>query len=156
MRALIQRVRHAEVRIDGEVSGSIGQGILVLLGVAPDDDEKIGAYLADRCAGLRIFEDEQGKMNKSLIDINGSALVISQFTLCADVSAGRRPSFSGAAHPEKANILYEHFKSALAKLGIPVASGEFGAEMLVEIDNAGPVTMMLETTVNAAGKPALR
>ena len=156
MKALIQRANRGRVTVHGRETGAIGTGLVILLGVMPEDDERMAEYLADRCAGLRIFEDEQGKMNKSLIDINGSALVISQFTLCADVSAGRRPSFSGTAHPEKANALYEHFKSALAKLGIPVASGEFGAEMLVEIDNAGPVTLMLETTVNAAGKPALR
>ena len=156
MKALIQRVSRGRVTVLGRETGAIGAGLVILLGVMPEDDERMAEYLADRCAGLRIFEDEQGKMNKSLLDIGGSALVISQFTLCADVSAGRRPSFNSAAHPEKANPLYEHFKAALARLGVPVASGEFGAEMLVEIDNVGPVTMMLETTINAAGKPALR
>ena len=155
MKALIQRVKYGRVTVAGRETGSIGQGLVILLGVMPDDDERIADYLADRCAGLRIFEDEQGKMNRSLIDINGAALVVSQFTLCADVSAGRRPSFSGAAHPEKADALYEYFKTAMQKLGITTASGEFGADMLVEIGNDGPVTMMLETTINAAGKPAL-
>ena len=115
MKALIQRVNRGRVTVLGRETGAIGAGLVILLGVMPEDDERIAEYLADRCAGLRIFEDEQGKMNKSLLDIGGSALVISQFTLCADVSAGRRPSFNSAAHPEKANPLYEHFKAALAQ-----------------------------------------
>lgn len=156
MKALIQRVKYAKVTVDGCVTGSIGQGMLILLGVMPEDDERFAGYLADRCAGLRIFEDEQGKMNRSLLDIGGEALVVSQFTLCADVSAGRRPSFSGAAHPEKADALYEYFKGALEKLGVHTASGVFAADMLVELGNDGPVTMMLETTLNSAGKPALK
>ena len=156
MKALIQRVKYAKVTVEGRETGSIGQGLLILLGVMPEDDERFADYLADRCAGLRIFEDEQGKMNRSLLDIGGEALVVSQFTLCADVSAGRRPSFPGAAHPEKADALYEHFKGALEKLGIYIASGVFAADMLVELGNDGPVTMMLETTLNSAGKPALK
>ena len=156
MKALVQRVKCGRVTVGTRETGSIGQGLVILLGVMPEDDERMADYLADRCAGLRIFEDEQGKMNRSLVDIGGAALVVSQFTLCADVSAGRRPSFSGAAHPEKADKLYEYFKSALQKLGVPVASGEFGADMLVHIENDGPVTMMLETTINASGKPALK
>ena len=156
MKALIQRVKYAKVTVDGQITGSIGQGLLILLGVMPEDDERFADYLADRCAGLRIFEDDQGKMNRSLLDINGEALVVSQFTLCADVSAGRRPSFSGAAHPDKANELYEYFKSSLQKLGVSVASGIFAADMMVELGNDGPVTMMLETTLNTAGKPALK
>ena len=156
MKALIQRVKYAKVTVDSRETGSIGQGLLILLGVMPEDDERFADYLADRCAGLRIFEDEQGKMNRSLLDIGGGALVVSQFTLCADVSAGRRPSFSGAAHPEKANALYEYFKSSLQKLGVTVGSGEFDDDMLVELGNDGPVTIMMETTLNAAGKPALK
>ena len=156
MKALIQRVKCGSVTVDDRLTGSIEQGLVILLGVMPEDTEQLADYLADRCAGLRIFEDEQGKMNRSLLDIGGAALVISQFTLCADVSAGRRPSFSTAAPPEMADKLYEYFKSALQKLGITVASGEFGADMLVHIENDGPVTMMLETTFNAAGKPALK
>ena len=156
MKALIQRAKCGKVTVGDRLTGAIGQGLVILLGVMPEDDEKIADYLADRCAGLRIFEDEDGKMNRSLLDIGGEALVISQFTLCADVSAGRRPSFSGAARPEYADKLYEYFKSALARTGIRVASGEFGAEMLVHIENDGPVTIMLETTTNAAGKPALK
>lgn len=156
MKALVQRVKYARVTVGGRETGSVGQGLLILLGVMPEDDEKFADYLADRCAGLRIFEDEQGKMNRSLLDIGGAALVVSQFTLCADVSAGRRPSFSGAAHPAKADALYEYFKQALEKLGVRTASGEFGADMLVELGNDGPVTIMLETTLNFAGKPALK
>ena len=156
MKALIQRAKCGKVTVGDRLTGAIGQGLVILLGVMPEDNEKIADYLADRCAGLRIFEDEDGKMNRSLLDIGGEALVISQFTLCADVSAGRRPSFSGAARPEYADKLYEYFKSALARTGIRVASGEFGAEMLVHIENDGPVTIMLETTTNAAGKPALK
>ena len=156
MKALIQRVRRGRVSVDGQETGSIGQGLVILLGVMPEDDERIADYLADRCAGLRIFEDEAGKMNRSLLDIGGGALVVSQFTLCADLSAGRRPSFSGAAKPELADKLYIRFKEALARLGVEVASGIFAADMLVEIENDGPVTMMLETFINASGKPALR
>lgn len=156
MKALIQRVKCGRVTVGTRETGAIGQGLVIFLGVMPEDDERIADYLADRCAGLRIFEDEQGKMNRSLTDIKGAALVVSQFTLCADVSAGRRPSFSGAAHPEKADALYEYFKAALQKLNVPVASGEFGADMLVHIENDGPVTMMLETVINASGKPALK
>ena len=157
MKALIQRVRRGRVSVDGQETGSIGQGLVILLGVMPEDDERIADYLADRCAGLRIFEDENGKMNRSLLDIGGGALVVSQFTLCADLSAGRRPSFSGAAKPELADRLYIRFKEALSRLGVAeVASGIFAADMLVEIENDGPVTMMLETFINASGKPALR
>ena len=156
MKALIQRVKYAKVTVSGRETGAIGQGLLILLGVMPEDDEKIADYLADRCAGLRIFEDQQGKMNRSLLDINGAALVVSQFTLCADVSAGRRPSFSTAAAPDKAKCLYEYFKHALQQFGVTVASGEFGADMFVELGNDGPVTIMMETTINAAGKPALK
>lgn len=156
MKALIQRAKCGRVTVGDRVTGEIGQGLVILLGVMPEDTEQIADYLADRCAGLRIFEDDEGKMNRSLLDTGGKALVISQFTLCADVSAGRRPSFSTAARPDMADRLYEYFKSAMEKLGVPVASGEFGADMLVHIENDGPVTIMLETTTNAAGKPALK
>ena len=145
MKALIQRVKYAKVTVDSEITGSIGQGLLILLGVMPEDDERFADYLADRCAGLRIFEDEQGKMNRSLLDINGEALVVSQFTLCADVSAGRRPSFSGAAHPDKANELYEYFKSLVKNEVKHVGCGEFGADMEVSLVNDGPVTIIMNS-----------
>jgi len=154
MKALIQRVKEAQVRVDGEVIGSIGQGLLVLLGVAPDDDEQIGAYLADRCVGLRIFEDENGKMNRSLTDVNGEMLVISQFTLFADTTQGRRPYFGNAAPPELAERLYECFKRDAAAL-VPVGCGSFGADMQVSLCNDGPVTIMLEAVRNESGKVTL-
>ena len=155
MKALIQRVRHASVEIDGVVAGEIGQGLLVLLGVAPDDDAAIGEYLADRCAGLRIFEDEQGKMNRALTDVGGAMLVISQFTLFADTTQGRRPYFGNAAPPELANDLYEKFKASAAKF-VPVECGRFGADMQVSLCNDGPVTIMLEACRNENGKITLR
>ena len=154
MRALIQRVSRASVTIGGEVAGEIGRGIVVLLGVAPGDDEQISAYLADRCAGLRIFEDDAGKMNRSLIDTGGSMLVISQFTLFADTTQGRRPYFGNAAAPELAEKLYESFKRDAAQL-VPVECGSFGADMLVALCNDGPVTIMLEAVRNDAGRITL-
>ena len=155
MKALIQRVTHAEVAVDGKVIGTIGQGLLVLLGVAPEDDAETGAYLADRCAGLRIFEDENGKMNRSLIDVGGAMLVISQFTLFADTTQGRRPYFGNAASPELANELYESFKRDAAKL-VPVECGSFGADMQVSLCNDGPVTIMLEAVRGESGKITLK
>ena len=155
MRALIQRVKEAQVRVDGEIIGSIGPGLLVLLGVAPEDDEQIGAYLADRCAGLRIFEDENGKMNRSLTDVNGAMLVISQFTLFADTTQGRRPYFGNAAPPDLAERLYESFKRDAAG-AVPVQCGSFGADMQVSLCNDGPVTIMLEAVRNESGKITLR
>ena len=155
MRALIQRVKEAQVRVDGDIIGSIGPGLLVLLGVAPEDDEQIGAYLADRCAGLRIFEDENGKMNRSLTDVNGAMLVISQFTLFADTTQGRRPYFGNAAPPELAERLYESFKRDAAG-AVPVQCGSFGADMQVSLCNDGPVTIMLEAVRNESGKITLR
>ena len=146
MKALIQRVKYAKVTVEGCVTGSIGQGMLILLGVMPEDDERFAGYLADRCAGLRIFEDEQGKMNRSLLDIGGEALVVSQFTLCADVSHGRRPSFIGSAPPDIANDLYEKFCDELLSHGVKkVAKGVFGADMDVELINDGPVTIIMDT-----------
>lgn len=154
MRALIQRVKTASVIADGEFSGSIGQGLLVLLGVAPEDDAEIGAYLAERCASLRIFEDDAGKINRSLLDVNGSMLVVSQFTLFADTTQGRRPYFGNAAPPELADELYEKFKME-AKKFVPVECGKFGADMQVSLCNDGPVTIMLEAKRNASGKIGL-
>ena len=155
MKALIQRVKEAQVRIDGEIAGSIGQGLLILLGVAPDDDEAIGAYLADRCAGLRIFEDENGRMNRSLTDVKGSMLVVSQFTLFADTTQGRRPYFGNAAPPELAEHLYECFKRDAAGF-VPVQCGRFGADMQVSLCNDGPVTIMLEAVRNGTGRITLK
>ena len=156
MKALIQRVTSGSVSVDGNVVGRTAQGLVILLGVMPEDDAAAADFLAERCATLRIFEDENGKMNRSLLDIAGGALVISQFTLCADVSAGRRPSFSTAAKPDVAVPLYERFTEKLKSCGIPVGTGIFGADMQVEIHNDGPVTIMLETTLNNAGKLALK
>ena len=154
MRALIQRVRHASVIVDGSVTGEIGAGLLILLGVAPEDDAEIAAYLADRCAGLRIFEDDAGRMNRSLADIGGAMLVISQFTLFADATQGRRPYFGNAAPPELAEELYEVFKREAAKYA-PTRCGRFGADMQVSLCNDGPVTIPLEAVRNANGKVAL-
>ena len=145
MRALLQRVSRAEVRVEGESVGAIDIGLLVLLGVGPGDTEAIGASLADKVAGLRIFRDEEGRTNRSLFDVGGAALVVSQFTLFADTSRGRRPGFTGAAPPELAERLYERFCESLAALGPRVERGRFGAEMAVELVNDGPFTIWLDT-----------
>ncbi len=146
MKALLQRVQRAAVRVDGAVVGSIGPGLLILLGVHRADEESAPGELASRCAVLRIFPDEEGKMNRSLRDINGDALVVSQFTLYADTRRGTRPSYTDAAPPDRAEHLYEQFKRSLsAELGgRPVPSGVFGAMMQVELVNDGPVTVQLE------------
>ena len=146
MRALLQRVSRAEVRVEGEPIGAIDAGLLVLLGVGPNDTETVGAALADRIAGLRIFRDEEGRTNRSLLDVGGAALVVSQFTLFADTSRGRRPGFTGAAAPDLAERLYERFCASLAALGPRVEHGTFGAEMAVELVNDGPFTIWLDTT----------
>jgi D-tyrosyl-tRNA(Tyr) deacylase len=140
-------VSRAEVRIDGEVTGEIGAGLLVLLGVGPDDDETVADSLARRTAELRIFRDDDGRTNRSVLDVQGAALVVSQFTLFADTRRGRRPGFSGAAPPEQAERLYERFAAALAGLGVTVATGRFGAAMAVELVNDGPFTIWLDTAV---------
>lgn len=144
MRALLQRVSRAAVRADGAEIARIGPGLLVLLGVAAGDPPEAPERLADRAAGLRIFEDEAGKMNRSLRDVAGAALVVSQFTLVADLSRGRRPGFDPAAKPEAAAAAYERFCAALEALGVPVARGRFGASMDVELVNRGPATFLLE------------
>ena len=144
MRALVQRVKKGSVSIDGQVHGAIDQGLVILLGVTHEDTEKDADFVADKCVDLRIFEDENGKMNKSLEDINGSILLISQFTLYAATRKGRRPSFDAAARPEVAEPLYEYFIQKLRSRGIKVETGVFGAYMQVEIHNDGPVTMMVE------------
>jgi D-tyrosyl-tRNA(Tyr) deacylase len=145
MRACVQRVSRASVTVEGQIVGEIGRGLLVLLGVAQGDDENDARYLADKIVGLRIFEDDQGKMNRSLLEAGGALLVVSQFTLLGDVRNGRRPSFTDAAPPEEANRLYEVFVSAAAALGAPIATGRFQAHMDVELVNDGPVTLLLDS-----------
>jgi D-aminoacyl-tRNA deacylase len=146
MRALLQRVRFARVTVDGRSVGSIDTGFVVLLGVAHEDSQAGAAWLAAKVAGLRLFEDEAGKMNLSLAEVGGAVLVISQFTLYGDARRGRRPSFTDAAPPDVAEPLVDYFADQLRRHGLTVATGLFGAQMLVEIHNDGPATMMLETT----------
>ena len=143
MRAVVQRVKKSSVTVDGETVGQIGQGLLVLLGVARADQTADADFLAEKIVNLRIFEDEQGKMNRSLIDINGKMLVVSQFTLLGDCRKGRRPSFIDAADPEKANELYEYFVVKMRTKGVPVATGRFRAMMDVALVNEGPATFVL-------------
>ncbi len=145
MRAVVQRVREARVDVGGETVGAVGRGLCVLLGVAATDGEDAAVRLAGRVARLRIFENEEGKFDRSLLDVGGEALVVSQFTLIADTAKGNRPSFGRAARPEQAEPLYRLFCAALAGAGVGVATGAFGARMLVEIANDGPVTVVLET-----------
>jgi len=145
VRAVVQRVSSARVEIDGEVAGSIGRGLLVLVGVGQGDSEKQAHWLADKIAGLRIFEDEAGKMNLSVEEVGGSALVVSQFTLYGDCRKGRRPSFAGAAPPEEADRLYQVFVARLRERGLPVETGVFQAMMQVHLVNDGPVTVVVET-----------
>ena len=145
MRAVIQRVTEARVTVDGEETGVIGPGLLVLLGVHQADRESDAEYLAGKIANLRIFEDDQGKMNRSLIDTGGRALVVSQFTLWGDCRKGRRPSFATAAPPEPAEKLYEYFVRQMESAGIQTATGRFGAMMKVHLVNDGPVTLIVES-----------
>ncbi|MFD1913921.1 D-aminoacyl-tRNA deacylase [Halodurantibacterium flavum] len=145
MRALVQRVRHACVSVDDAVVGEIGPGLLILVCAMAGDQEDDAAHLAARIARLRIFRDDAGKMNRSLTDMQGAALVVSQFTLAADTSRGNRPGFSAAAPPEMGRHLYEVFLTRLAALGIPVQNGIFGADMAVSLLNDGPVTIWLDT-----------
>jgi D-aminoacyl-tRNA deacylase len=144
MRALVQRVRSARVRVEGEVVGAIEQGVLVLLGVGKGDSEREAEALAKKVVELRIFEDEAGKMNLALREVGGGCLVVSQFTLFADTSRGRRPYFGEAEGPERARALCEHFSASVRALGIEVAQGRFGAMMQVELCNDGPVTIWLD------------
>lgn len=145
MRAVLTRVNSASVTIDGEVVGKIGKGFLILLGVGPEDTEKECRYLAEKALGLRIFEDENGKMNLGLDAVQGEVLVVSQFTLYGNCRKGRRPSFAEAAGPELGNALYEKFLSICEELGYPPQHGRFGADMQVESVNDGPVTILLDT-----------
>ena len=146
MRAVLQRVSRAKVTVDGEITGSIDQGLLVLLGVGAGDGEADAEYLVDKIVNLRIFSDEDGKMNRSVIDVSGSLLVVSQFTLFADTRKGRRPSYIGAASPEDANRLYEFFVESARHHVARVETGRFQAMMDVELVNDGPVTIILDTS----------
>ncbi len=144
MRAVVQRVRGARVRVEGETVAEIGRGLCVLLGVRNTDGEGTAVRLAGRVARLRIFENAAGKFDSSVVDVGGSALVVSQFTLIADTAKGNRPSFSDAARPDRAEPLYERFCAVLREHGIEVATGVFGARMAVELENDGPVTIVLD------------
>jgi D-aminoacyl-tRNA deacylase len=145
VKAVVQRVKEAAVRVDGKVVGEIGQGMLVLLGVEVGDTTKQADWLADKIAYLRIFEDQEGKMNLALRDVGGAVLAVSQFTLAGNCAKGRRPSFDTAAPPEEANRLYEYFMGKIWEYGVPVQSGIFQADMQVSLVNDGPVTFILET-----------
>ena len=145
MRAVVQRVSRAKVTVEGQVTGEIGAGLMVLLGVGKEDNSAVTAAMAEKLANLRIFEDAQGKMNLSLLDVKGSVLVVSQFTLYGDARGQRRPSFVSAAPPELAKKLYEEFCDALRKLGINVGTGIFQAMMSVELVNEGPVTILIDS-----------
>lgn len=144
MRAVIQRVKESSVTVKNEIIGNIGRGLLVLLGVANEDKADDAEYLADKITNLRIFEDDKGKMNRSLLETGGEMIVVSQFTLLGDCRKGRRPSFMNAADPEKANELYEHFVKEVRQKGVSVKTGRFRAMMEVSLINDGPVTIILE------------
>jgi D-aminoacyl-tRNA deacylase len=144
MRVVIQRVKHGRVSIDGRTVAEIGLGVVILLGIGHGDGEEQAKYLAQKIAHLRIFEDEQGKINRSLLEVGGEAIVVSQFTLYADTRKGRRPSFTDAAQPEIANSMVDYFAKMLAGEGVSTQMGEFGAHMLVELANDGPVTIWME------------
>ena len=145
MRAVVQRVSRARVTVNGEVTGEIAAGLMILIGVGRDDTSAVALTMAEKIANLRIFEDDQGKMNRSLLEVNGSALVVSQFTLYGDARGQRRPSFIAAAPPEQAKKLYEEFSGGLRRLGVIVATGVFQAMMSVELVNEGPVTILLDS-----------
>ncbi|WP_411359404.1 D-aminoacyl-tRNA deacylase [Pseudidiomarina salilacus] len=145
MKALLQRVTTARVEVSGSTVGQIDKGLLILLGITPLDTPQLATKLAERVAHYRLFSDADDKMNLSLLDCQGAALVVSQFTLAADTNSGRRPSFSSAAAPDLAEPLYLAFVAALQRLGVPVATGEFGADMQVSLTNDGPVTFLLDT-----------
>jgi D-tyrosyl-tRNA(Tyr) deacylase len=144
MRIVLQRVRRGSVTVEGETLAEIGLGLVILLGIGPQDGEEQARYLANKIANLRIFEDDKGKMNLSLKDVGGEALVVSQFTLYADTRKGRRPSFTDAASPQVADPLVDHFVELMKVQGIPTQQGKFAAHMLVEIQNDGPVTIWME------------
>lgn len=145
MKTIIQRVNHSSVVVSGDIVGKIGTGLCVLVGAEPDDTSKNVEWMANKLVNLRIFEDENGKMNKSLLDINGDALLVSQFTLLADCSTGRRPSFTGAGDPKKAEAIFDALVDKVSSLGVCVQTGVFGADMTVQIENNGPATFILES-----------
>jgi D-tyrosyl-tRNA(Tyr) deacylase len=145
MRAVVQRVSRAQVAVKGQITGQIGLGLLVLLGVGRDDTETDASYLGEKIAGLRVFEDDLGKMNRSLQDVGGGVLAVSQFTLCGDVRRGKRPSFDAAAAPEKARQLYEFFVEQIRAAGLRCETGRFQETMTVELVNEGPVTILLDS-----------
>ena len=145
MRAVLQRVSRAKVTVEGRLTGEIGPGLMILLGVGRDDTSEVASWMAEKCANLRIFEDEQGKMNRSLLEAKGSVLAVSQFTLYGDARGQRRPSFLAAAPPERAKALYEEFCEALRQIGVRVSTGVFQAMMSVELVNEGPVTILLDS-----------
>jgi D-aminoacyl-tRNA deacylase len=144
MRVIVQRVRRGRVTIKGRVTAEIGAGVVILLGIGMNDGEEQARFLAEKIANLRIFDDEAGKMNRSLLDVDGQAIVVSQFTLYADTRKGRRPSFTDAAPPQIASPLVKRFADLLREQGVPTQTGEFGAHMLVDIANDGPVTIWME------------
>lgn len=145
MRAVVQRVTDADVTVENKVTGAIGKGFVVLLGVEENDTAADADYMVDKITGLRVFEDNEGKMNLSMIDVGGELLAVSQFTLLGDVRKGKRPSFSHAAKPEQAKVLYDYFTAKVREKGIKVGEGIFQAEMLVRINNDGPVTILLDS-----------
>ena len=145
MRAVLQRVSRARVTVEGRVTGEIGAGLMILLGIGREDTPVVAVSMAEKVSNLRIFEDDQGKMNRSLLDVKGSALVVSQFTLYGDARGQRRPSFISAGPPELAKVLYEEFSASLRGLGVNVATGVFQAMMSVELVNEGPVTILLDS-----------
>lgn len=144
MRVVLQRVRYGRVKVNERTVAEIGPGMVILLGIGPDDGEEQARYLVNKIANLRIFEDQEGKINRSLLDVGGEAMVVSQFTLYADTRKGRRPSFTDAAPPDVASPLVERFAALMEQQGVPTQTGEFGAHMLVEIANDGPVTIWME------------
>ncbi|MEK4024900.1 D-aminoacyl-tRNA deacylase [Sporosarcina sp. FSL W7-1283] len=145
MRVLLQRAKDASVTVDGEIVGSIAKGYVLLVGITHEDSEKDAAYLAKKIAGLRIYEDDEGKMNRSIEEVEGAILSVSQFTLYGNVQKGRRPSFIGAARPEQAEPLWEYFNEQLRNEGLHVETGQFGAMMDVQLSNDGPVTLLVES-----------
>ena len=146
MKTVVQRVLSAKVEVDHEITGSIHQGLVILLGVEKGDTEKEGKWLVEKIANLRIFQDEQGKMNRSVCSVDGSVLIVSQFTLLADCQHGRRPAFTDAAKPDAANRLYLDFIAEFEKIGVRVQTGRFGADMQLTLTNDGPVTILLDRT----------
>ena len=152
MRAVLQRVRSASVTVDGDTISSIAQGLVVLLGVAKSDSEADVVYLADKIPHLRIFPDEAGRMNRSIVETKGALLIVSQFTLLGDTHRGRRPGFDAAAPPETARQLYESVTQAIREQGVPVQTGKFGANMVVTLENDGPVTFILDSHRRESGK----